>query len=119
MRARGDTGSQKSTLFVAEDSSGWEGLAGCFLDADGGGSAELISMWVDPAYRGQGIGRRLVEHVLDWARSNGANSVSLWVTESNSPAIELYARCGFRSTGETQSLPSDETLLEQRMVLEV
>src|ERR671926_389666 len=42
MRARGDTGSQKSTLFVAEDSSGWEGLAGCFLDADGGGSAELI-----------------------------------------------------------------------------
>lgn len=118
-RARGDTGDQKSTLFVAEDASGWVGLAGCFLDTDDEGSAELISMWVDPAYRGQGLGRRLVEQVVDWARGNGARSISLWVTDGNSAATALYARCGFKRTEETQPLPSSETLRERRMVREL
>lgn len=120
MRARGDTGSQSSTLFIAEAGSGWVGLVGGFVDKEGEDhSAELISMWVDPAHRGQGIGARLVEQVIEWARSHGAVSVSLWVTDGNDSAEELYARCGFRRTGEAQPHPSQDGLQEQRMVYEL
>jgi GNAT superfamily N-acetyltransferase len=120
MRARGDTGDQRSTLFVAEDAGQWIGLVGGFVDREGEDrGAELISMWVDPAYRGRGVGRRLVERVVAWAREHGASGVSLWVTGGNSAAETLYAHCGFRRTGETQPHPSQPSLHEQRMVLQL
>lgn len=116
-RARGATGPWGSALFLAEDQRRWVGLVGGFVQEDEGGrSVELISMWVDPAYRGLGIGRKLVERVVDWARERGARLVSLWVTESNHPAISLYLACGFRATGESQPLPSSSHLLEQKML---
>ena len=119
-RARGDAGGQESTLFVAEDADRWVGLVGGVLEQlDGTRRVELISMWVDPAYRGRGLGQGLVERVVAWARQHGASAVGLWVTETNSPAVSLYRRCGFTSTRETQPLPSDETLLEQRMILQL
>ena len=119
-RARGNAGGRESILFVAEDPSGWVGLVGAVLEeSQSTRSAELISMWVDPAYRCQGLGQRLVGQVVDWARQHGASAVSLWVTESNRSAASLYTRCGFRSTGESQPLPSNRTLLEQRMVLDL
>jgi len=118
-RARGDTGSQESTLFIAEGPNGWVGLIGCFGEEPGDvRSVELTSMWVDPVYRSRGVGRRLVEQVVDWARRRGAGSVWLWVTDGNTAAASLYARCGFRDTGETQPHPSNPALRECRMVLE-
>lgn len=119
-RARGDTGHQESALFVAEVPGGWVGLVGCFGPAPGDPpDAELISMWVDPGWRGRGIGQRLVERVVDWARQRGMESVVLWVTEGNMPAAALYERCGFRDTGDTQTLPSDETRRERKMVMQL
>jgi GNAT superfamily N-acetyltransferase len=69
-------------------------------------AAELVSMWVRPPARGHGIGRALVETVLQWARTEGHDLVHLWVTETNHPARRLYERCGFARTGEKQPLPS-------------
>lgn len=69
-------------------------------------TAELVSMWLSPQARGQGVGRVLVEAVLQWARTEGHNSVHLWVTETNDPARRLYERCGFALTGERKPLPS-------------
>jgi GNAT superfamily N-acetyltransferase len=118
MRARGDTGSEASTLFVAEDKGVWVGLVGGFFEKEGEKrTADLVSMWVDPEYRGRGIGRQLVAQVIDWARHHGAVGMSLWVTDGNTLAEDLYARCGFRRTGETQPHPSQAGLLEQRMLL--
>lgn len=93
-------GGQRS-LFVAEDGDRWLGLAGGVIDEETPpGEVELVSMWVDPAARGSGLGRRLVEAVADWARAGGATRLRLWVTEGNAPAIALYQRCGFATTGE-------------------
>lgn len=77
----------------------------------------LISMWVSPDARGQGIGRQLVEATKDWARADGALSLQLEVTNTNLGATRLYERCGFKATGQTEPLPRDPSLIEQEMRL--
>lgn len=73
-------------------------LVGCAalkrLDAD---HAELKSMRTAPHRVGQGIGSRLVEHVLAEARATGCTRVSLETgsQEFFAPARRLYARHGF------------------------
>jgi amino-acid N-acetyltransferase len=57
-----------------------------------GGAALLRSVAVDAAWRQQGLGRRLVEHVLDAARTQGIRRVYL-LTET---AGAYFARLGFR-----------------------
>jgi RimJ/RimL family protein N-acetyltransferase len=52
-----------------------------------------------PAYRGQGIGRRLLERTLDAARAGGLSRVELTVREDNPAAIALYERAGFAAEG--------------------
>ena len=59
----------------------------------------LFSMWVEPAFRGRGLGRRLVEAVVEWARTTERPRVVLSVNEANRTAIRLYGRCGFAPTG--------------------
>jgi len=58
---------------------------------------ELKSMRADAAARGRGLGRRLLEHVLDEARARGYVRVSLETgTEAFfAPARSLYEKAGF------------------------
>jgi len=73
-------------------------------------------MWVHPQARGQGVGRTLVETILQWAHNEGHNFVHLWVTETNDPARCLYERCGFALTGERKPLPSHPEYAEIAIV---
>ena len=79
------------------------------------GVANVVSMWVRPSARGNGVGEALIGATADWAKSRDHAALVLWVTESNTPARKLYDRCGFALTGERQPLPSDPTLPEVRM----
>jgi GNAT superfamily N-acetyltransferase len=100
--------------FIPEVSaSGPVGLAGGYR-ADPV-TVELVSMYVRPAARGRGVGEALVAIVIDWASKRNAESVHLWVTETNSHAHALYERLGFTPTGERQSLPWDPRLVEIAM----
>ncbi len=106
-----------TALHFADDDGQVVGLAAGFREPDG--SIELVSMWVDPRYRGRGVGELLVRAIMAWAHGAGVSSISLWVTSSNDAARRLYERCGFRLTGETQPLPSDPSLGEQRLSAEL
>ena len=69
-------------------------------------AAWLISMWVSPEVRGQGVGETLIDAVVEWARVSGARRVLLDVGDHNQPAIALYARKGFEPrNGTIGSLP--------------
>jgi GNAT superfamily N-acetyltransferase len=79
-------------------------------------TVELVSMYVRPRARGRGVGEALVATVIDWASKRRAESVHLWVTETNAPARALYERCGFTLTGERQPVPSTPSLDEVAMI---
>jgi ribosomal protein S18 acetylase RimI-like enzyme len=95
------------------------GLVWCKLSAADPGRADLFQMWVDPAARGLGIGGALLGDVLAWAARAGAARVCLGVTASNSAAMRLYARHGFRAAGPTALLREGADLRVQPMVLQL
>ena len=80
--------------------------------------AHLIAMWVDPAWRGQGVASPLVRSVLDWAGTAGHSHVTLWVVRGNDAAHALYRRHGFTETGVSQPRPRDPTRIEEEMTWE-
>ncbi|HEY1181995.1 MAG TPA: ribosomal protein S18-alanine N-acetyltransferase [Rhodocyclaceae bacterium] len=63
------------------------------------GEAELLNITVAPEVRRHGVGRELLAHVLDAARTQGAERIFLEVRASNLPARALYRRSGFAEVG--------------------
>ncbi len=108
-----------SATFVVESTGGIVGLVGAYLNAEERGTVELVSMWVAPDARREGLGTRLVEQVVDWAREGGACRVALWVVRGNRPAIALYERSGFVPTGLAQVPATHPCREELRMVHEL
>jgi len=109
--------SQATATFLAIRVHETVGLVRTFVEPEDVTRAELVSMWVAPHARGQGIGRQLVAVVVQWARDHDATSVQLWVTETNTDARRLYESCGFVLSGGRQPLPSDPLLSEVAMQL--
>jgi RimJ/RimL family protein N-acetyltransferase len=95
------------------------GMAGSFLDEDDPTRAVLISMWMAPTHRRQGLGRVLVSSVIRWARSRNARVVRLMVVANNDSAIRFYEYLGFKRTGRTQPYPNDPALIEYEMSREI
>ena len=65
-------------------------------------SFQITDLYVYPEYRRHGIGRALMNEALKQAKHRPA---TLWVAETSGPAISLYQKTGFLSTGETKSEP--------------
>jgi ribosomal protein S18 acetylase RimI-like enzyme len=61
--------------------------------------ATLVGMYVEPESAGRGIGRELVEALLQDARADGLSLIVLTVTDGNDRATGLYERFGFKSFG--------------------
>lgn len=53
---------------------------------------------VDPEYRGQGIGKQLLDASLEFLSSHGAPRVVLTTADRNAPALRLFENAGFRRT---------------------
>lgn len=58
--------------------------------------AEIKRMYMRPQFRGTGLARRLLEHLIGFAASQGAELVRLETGIHQPAAIALYERAGFR-----------------------
>ncbi|UAL31454.1 GNAT family N-acetyltransferase [Nocardioides rotundus] len=67
----------------------------------------LISMWVNPAARGRGVGDRLIQAVEEYGVERGARTLGLTVMPDNAAALAFYARNGFTESGEQGPLRPD------------
>ncbi len=72
----------------------------CIMQHSGGRLLEehttlyIDDICVDAAARGQGVGRALYEHILDYAREKGAYNVTLNVWSCNPGAMAFYEKLG-------------------------
>jgi GNAT superfamily N-acetyltransferase len=66
--------------------------------AEGATVALVEDMVVDPAYRGRGIGRRLMTAIETWSRRHGAVRLQLLADRTNFSALDFYDRIGWVPT---------------------
>lgn len=110
-----DLSSDRSVGYLAMSQGISCGLVAAYLNEDDLGKAHLVSMWVSPTHRRNGIGRALIEAIQTWARIHKTHSLQLTVTSCNQSAIEFYKRNGFAMTGNTEPYPNDPALFEYEM----
>ncbi|MFZ1643017.1 MAG: ribosomal protein S18-alanine N-acetyltransferase [Candidatus Contendobacter sp.] len=63
------------------------------------GEAHILNLCVRPELQGRGLSRRMLDHLLEWARSEQVNTVFLEVRLSNDRAVQLYTSAGFCEVG--------------------
>ena len=83
----------REACFVADDKGVVLGSA--FVVEAGATLAKLRLVYVEPEMRGTGLGRRLVETAMDFARGTGYTRITLWTNDVLVPARRLYERLGF------------------------
>jgi len=98
-------------LFVLRDQGRVAGMANALITvstAEGCRVAVLEDVIVRNEYRGKGLGRRLVEHVLAWAKTLGMTRVTLLADRDNEAALDFYRKLGFE--------PSHMVVLRKQLV---
>ncbi|MDR7417549.1 MAG: GNAT family N-acetyltransferase [Armatimonadota bacterium] len=94
-------------IFLAYDGERPIGVAVCFVGFSTFAARPLVNIHdlsVVAGYRGQGVGRRLLERVESAARELGCAKITLEVNADNVGAQHLYRRFGFRGGGSGDDL---------------
>jgi ribosomal protein S18 acetylase RimI-like enzyme len=63
------------------------------------GYAYIDDLAVEEGYRRQGVGRKLIESAITWAKTKGLPGIMLETQNNNVPACRLYESCGFQLCG--------------------
>ncbi len=66
--------------------------------AQGAASAWIEDMVIHITYRGHGIGKKLLQQTLDWAKDNGATRAQLLVDIENKEALGYYEHLQWKPT---------------------
>ncbi len=84
------------------------GMIGAFLNESQPAEAEIISVYVSPAWRGQGVGGKLFAAILDALRQQPSiRRAVLGVNVQQAAAVALYQRFGFQVIAQTESVMGD------------
>ena len=75
-------------------------LRGFILSRLAADEAEILTIAVEAASQGKGVGRALLSENLRQAANAGAKAMFLEVAKDNAPALALYGRFGFVKVGE-------------------
>ena len=115
-RAASSSAGGSSAIYLAHGPHGIVGMAGAYQPADEPGTRHIYGVWVERGLREQGLARRLVETLIEWAGASGAERCELWVSESNAPAVGLYQALGFEDAGVRRPMPSNPSTSEKKLV---
>jgi ribosomal protein S18 acetylase RimI-like enzyme len=75
------------------------GLCWCVLFDPGTGlEGEVAEVYVEPAFRSQGIGGRLLRKAVELFRQRNVTFAAVWTRDSNPQAVRIYEEAGFRRT---------------------
>lgn len=82
------------------------------------GEAQLANIAVHPDFRGRGLGKQMMIHLLENARAEGMEKMTLEVRTGNTAAHDLYLKLGFVETCRRPHFyeDQDEAILMERKV---
>jgi GNAT superfamily N-acetyltransferase len=106
----------KDRIWIAEH----EGKTiGAILVKSRGGSAQLRYFYIEPEYRGVGLGKKLWSAALDFVHEQGFRSAYLWTTSELARAAYLYTSSGFKLVEEKTTVSFGKEAVEQKYVLQL
>jgi len=79
--------------------------------------AQLRWFLLDPCLRGKGIGKKLINLLLDFAKEENYQFIELWTVRGLEAAVALYRKFGFELTEEKSSNLWGTTVIEQKYLL--
>jgi phosphinothricin acetyltransferase len=92
--------------FVMRDADrvvGWAALSPVSKRNVYRGVAE-VTVYVTESVRGQGIGRALLQALIESSEKHGFWTLQASIFPENTASIELHVRCGFREVGRRESI---------------
>ena len=117
-----DEGHHQFARLVVRDGEtvlGWAALSPVSKRDVYRGVAE-VTVYVSENARGQGIGRALLEALIDDSEKNGIWTLQASIFPENIASVELHRRCGFREVGRRERIATlngiwrDTLLFERR-----
>ncbi|QDU29748.1 putative acetyltransferase [Anatilimnocola aggregata] len=89
-----DVKANAAGIFVAETLTGVVGYISTVVDR-AAGKGRIPNLVVAAELRGQGLGRQLIEHALDYFREEGLEYATIETMAQNEIGNHLYRACGF------------------------
>ena len=87
---------EKIKITIAEDSLE-DQVIGYVISSFSGKYGEVQTLHVLEKFRGDGIGRKLMEDHLGWLKNRGCQVITLMVSIENEKSINFYENLGFKS----------------------
>lgn len=87
----------------------------CALKRAGAATGEIKRLWVDPATRGLGVGRKLLSALEDMARDFGMDRVRLDSNRALTEAVALYKKCGYAEVARFNDDPYAQIWFEKAL----
>ncbi len=97
--------------WIAE--AGGQRLGSIFCVRHDGQTAKLRMFLLVPEARGRGLGKRLLQTCMGYARGAGYRGMVLWTHESHAAACALYRKAGWQMIGSKPVVSFGVPLVEQ------
>lgn len=91
-----EASNENTHYLLALDGGDVIGYAGAWIICD---EAQITNVAVLPQYRDKGVGRQMMQHMIEGCAQRGASAMTLEVRPSNARALHLYESLGFKSAG--------------------
>lgn len=79
--------------------------------------AHILNLCVRPQFSGRGLAKQMLMHLMEQARSRGANTIFLEVRPSNAAALHIYRGAGFCEVGTRPDYYPDANGREDALVM--
>ncbi|PID67107.1 MAG: N-acetyltransferase [Fusobacteriales bacterium] len=101
---------------IDEKIVGWVALSPISSRAVYLGVVEL-SIYISENFRGLGIGKKLVDYIIEKTENNNVWTIQSSIIEENSASIELHKKCGFRMVGYRERIAKDKNGVWKNTIL--